>query len=372
MAPIVGENRAIARLGLDRMRAGGRPGLAALLSRAGVAPAERGPRDGLVRPRPADQRRRADGRGDRRGGAAPRRRRRDGDRPGRPARGGQQRPADADQGDARSGRGGRSCRRRRGGRDRAGDRRARPVAGRASWGSSRPGSPRTGRGRSSSARRSAMSCGPRAGRPASTWPRPSRHARDLFIRHGGHAGAAGFEIEASRWDAFRERFMEAASRSVRPVADPRPELRLDLALAARDVDYPLLRELAWLAPTGLGQPRATHRDPRPDGHAGPPREGRAHPTHAPSRARRPRRDRVRPLGPGGERRGRRPGRHRGDARVADLRRVRVAPAPRPRRGPERQPPGGRGDPRDRCPGHGSRPAGPRPALATAVVGGPDR
>ena len=77
---------------------------------------------------------------------------------------------------------------------------------------------------------------------------------DLFIRHGGHAGAAGFEIEASRWDAFRERFMAAASRSVRPVADPRSELRLDLALAARDVDYPLLRELAWLAPTGLGNP----------------------------------------------------------------------------------------------------------------------
>ena len=78
--------------------------------------------------------------------------------------------------------------------------------------------------------------------------------RDLFVRHGGHAGAAGFEIEASRWDAFRERFLAAAAGSHRPVVDPRPELRLDLALAARDVDYPLLRELSWLAPTGLGNP----------------------------------------------------------------------------------------------------------------------
>lgn len=78
--------------------------------------------------------------------------------------------------------------------------------------------------------------------------------QDLFIRHGGHAGAAGFEIEASRWDAFRTRFLAAATVTHRPAADPRPELRLDLALAARDVDYPLLRELAWLAPTGEGNP----------------------------------------------------------------------------------------------------------------------
>jgi single-stranded-DNA-specific exonuclease len=78
--------------------------------------------------------------------------------------------------------------------------------------------------------------------------------RDLFIRHGGHAGAAGFEIEATRWDAFRARFLAAAARVHRPDADPRPELRLDLALAASEVDYPLLRELAWLAPTGQGNP----------------------------------------------------------------------------------------------------------------------
>jgi single-stranded-DNA-specific exonuclease len=78
--------------------------------------------------------------------------------------------------------------------------------------------------------------------------------RDLFIRHGGHAAAAGFEMEATRWDAFRARFMAAAAVVARPDADPRSELRLDLALPAVDVDYPLLRELAWLAPTGQGNP----------------------------------------------------------------------------------------------------------------------
>ncbi|HEX7473792.1 MAG TPA: single-stranded-DNA-specific exonuclease RecJ [Candidatus Limnocylindrales bacterium] len=77
---------------------------------------------------------------------------------------------------------------------------------------------------------------------------------DLLIRHGGHAGAAGFEIEAGRWDAFRERFLGVAALTERPAADPRPELRLDLALPAPEVDYPLLREFAVLAPAGQGNP----------------------------------------------------------------------------------------------------------------------
>jgi single-stranded-DNA-specific exonuclease len=76
--------------------------------------------------------------------------------------------------------------------------------------------------------------------------------RDLLIRHGGHAGAAGFEIEAANWDAFRLRFLDLVGAYA--PADPRPELVLDLALPAAAVDYPLLRELALLAPTGPGNP----------------------------------------------------------------------------------------------------------------------
>jgi single-stranded-DNA-specific exonuclease len=38
VAPLVGENRCIARLGLDRLRTDPRPGIAALLARAGIAP----------------------------------------------------------------------------------------------------------------------------------------------------------------------------------------------------------------------------------------------------------------------------------------------------------------------------------------------
>jgi single-stranded-DNA-specific exonuclease len=73
---------------------------------------------------------------------------------------------------------------------------------------------------------------------------------DILIRHGGHAGAAGFEIRTEDWAAFRDRFL-AIVETGGPV-DPRPSLTLDLALAARDVDYALHRELARLAPCGTG------------------------------------------------------------------------------------------------------------------------
>jgi len=75
---------------------------------------------------------------------------------------------------------------------------------------------------------------------------------DLFIRYGGHAGAAGFEIAAERWEAFRERFLVlAADRTPR---DPRLPLAVDLALPAAAVDYGLHRELGALAPCGPGNP----------------------------------------------------------------------------------------------------------------------
>lgn len=75
---------------------------------------------------------------------------------------------------------------------------------------------------------------------------------DLFIRYGGHAGAAGFEIATERWGAFTERFLALAGESVPP--DPRVSIAIDLALPAGDVDYALYRELAGLAPCGPGNP----------------------------------------------------------------------------------------------------------------------
>ena len=75
---------------------------------------------------------------------------------------------------------------------------------------------------------------------------------DLLIRHGGHAGAAGFEIRTEDWPAFRERFFALAAATAPP--DPIPSLGIDLAVHARDVDYALHRDLLRLAPCGVGNP----------------------------------------------------------------------------------------------------------------------
>jgi single-stranded-DNA-specific exonuclease len=72
----------------------------------------------------------------------------------------------------------------------------------------------------------------------------------LFIRHGGHAGAAGFEIATERWPEFVSTFGALAAAAAPP--DPRRRLEIDLALAALDVDYALQRDLARLQPCGVG------------------------------------------------------------------------------------------------------------------------
>jgi single-stranded-DNA-specific exonuclease len=73
---------------------------------------------------------------------------------------------------------------------------------------------------------------------------------ELFLRHGGHAGAAGFEIAADRWAEFVAAFDALAERAVPD--DPRLPLAIDLSLPALDVDYALHRDLRRLDPCGQG------------------------------------------------------------------------------------------------------------------------
>jgi len=75
---------------------------------------------------------------------------------------------------------------------------------------------------------------------------------DLLIRHGGHEAAAGFDIRADRWPEFTTRFLSIAIEKARPQGDP--ELAVDLVLPADSVDYDLVREIGLLAPTGPGNP----------------------------------------------------------------------------------------------------------------------
>jgi single-stranded-DNA-specific exonuclease len=75
---------------------------------------------------------------------------------------------------------------------------------------------------------------------------------DLFERFGGHPAAAGCHMVAERYDAFRERFTALAPAFASPPA--RRPLRLDLVLRAESVDYVLLRELAPLEAGGEPPP----------------------------------------------------------------------------------------------------------------------
>lgn len=75
---------------------------------------------------------------------------------------------------------------------------------------------------------------------------------DLLVRHGGHAGAAGFEIRPEHWVAFRDRFSAAVAAVTPEVAEP--SIEADLAIPARLVDYTLARDVARLEPYGPGNP----------------------------------------------------------------------------------------------------------------------
>ena len=76
---------------------------------------------------------------------------------------------------------------------------------------------------------------------------------DLLIRHGGHAGAAGFSIESALVPDFRERFVEAVSQAL-PVATPDAGLVAECRLRPETIDRPLLDMLRRLGPFGAGCP----------------------------------------------------------------------------------------------------------------------
>ena len=78
---------------------------------------------------------------------------------------------------------------------------------------------------------------------------------DLLIRHGGHRAAAGFDMAEARWPEFAARFLGIVAAEVRPVGPP--ELIVDLVMPAGSVDFALVREIAMLAPTGAGNPAPT-------------------------------------------------------------------------------------------------------------------
>ncbi|MEW6279982.1 MAG: single-stranded-DNA-specific exonuclease RecJ [Candidatus Eremiobacterota bacterium] len=75
---------------------------------------------------------------------------------------------------------------------------------------------------------------------------------DLFEKFGGHARAGGFTLPASRIDELRDRLDQAVRRLRREEAVP---VHADLALPLEQADLRLARELSRLEPIGEGNPR---------------------------------------------------------------------------------------------------------------------
>ncbi|MBI3896047.1 MAG: single-stranded-DNA-specific exonuclease RecJ, partial [Acidobacteria bacterium] len=77
---------------------------------------------------------------------------------------------------------------------------------------------------------------------------------DVFERFGGHAQAAGFQLPAERIEELRRRLNEYAARSISP-EDQMPELEIDAEISLGDLSPSLWGELEKLAPHGYGNPQ---------------------------------------------------------------------------------------------------------------------
>jgi len=80
------------------------------------------------------------------------------------------------------------------------------------------------------------------------------HCGDVFIRFGGHKQAAGLTMEAARVPEFRARINAYADDVLEP-DQLRPRLRIDAALSLKAITPDLVRGLDSLGPFGMGNPR---------------------------------------------------------------------------------------------------------------------
>lgn len=78
--------------------------------------------------------------------------------------------------------------------------------------------------------------------------------KDLLVRHGGHAAAAGFTVANANLEALAERLQEIASQELREV-DLTPVLDVDAEVGLREMSWDLLQALSMLEPCGRGNGR---------------------------------------------------------------------------------------------------------------------
>jgi len=76
---------------------------------------------------------------------------------------------------------------------------------------------------------------------------------DLFQRFGGHAQAAGFALRIEHIPELTRRF-EVYARNILTASDLEPVLRVDAPLDLAEVDWPLYEQIIQLEPFGMGNP----------------------------------------------------------------------------------------------------------------------
>ncbi len=79
--------------------------------------------------------------------------------------------------------------------------------------------------------------------------------QDLLVRHGGHAAAAGFTVHNSKLPELVERLQAIAQEKLGGL-DLQPVAFADLELPLSDLKPPMLNDLDRLQPTGYGNPEA--------------------------------------------------------------------------------------------------------------------
>jgi single-stranded-DNA-specific exonuclease len=81
---------------------------------------------------------------------------------------------------------------------------------------------------------------------------------DVFMKFGGHRQAAGITVDIARLPEMRRRLTECANRCLEP-GDLVPRLRIDAPLGLRDITGEVVEGLARLGPFGAANPKPVFR-----------------------------------------------------------------------------------------------------------------
>ena len=89
----------------------------------------------------------------------------------------------------------------------------------------------------------------------STSPTRSINARICLVRHGGHAAAAGFTVRNEKLPELVSRLKSIAKAQLSG-KDLHPTLTADMEVSLSQLNFDLLKHLAYFEPTGYGNPSA--------------------------------------------------------------------------------------------------------------------